>query len=937
MVLPRTVSTIVVSCLLVILLPALLPAARAAAQDTRTGRPVGRIVGRVIDAATGHGISDVGIQVVGTTSGTVSGVDGRFAIPKVGAGTVALRVRRLGYQPKTVTGLEVRPGGTVEQSITLEATTVMLTAQVVTASAERGSVSETLDAQRTATGIVSAVSSEQIAKSPDGDAAQAARRVSGVTVQRGGHVFVRGLGERYTTAQLNGARVPSPDPEKRTVPLDLFPSSLLSTVATSKTFTPDQPGDFSGAQLELRTREFPALRQVTWQFTTGYAPGTTGRTMLQGFTAGGEQLALTGSRRRLPALLRAVGNFEGLQLTQADKNLLVSEFRNAWTPSASSASPNVSTAVGIGGNDPILGLRLGYLLSATYSLAYDRRAEQVRALANRGATPGETIETDRFEGETGSSGVRWGGLANFSTLLGEHTRLMFNNTYSRTADNDARREIGALENEGIRARIDRMQYVERAMYSTQLGAEHQLGRDHQVDWSATWSTVTRDEPDRTEFVHVIERDTPEGPDVLRWLNSGNAGAVRTFAELDEHSLEGRVNYRLTLPLLGRRHALRVGALYRDTDRDAETRAYSISAPRAGAAVRELAPEALFDGRFFGPADSVFDIVPLSQGGAYAARDELTAGYVMADVGLADRVRLIGGIRYERDRLAVRAISTLGDPVYTTRDWRDALPSLTINVALGDVQNLRLSVSRTLARPEYRELVPIRSRDVLNGDDLEGNPALERTEVRNADLRWEWYPSSGEVVSVAAFAKHFEAPIERVYRAAGASSRFIGFVNAEEAVNYGLEFELRKGLGALHPLLAPLAVFTNLTVMHSAIELGAGRAAATNPERRMVGQAPYVLNLGLAYVSASGGTSATLLFNRVGERIDAAGDQPLPDVIQLPRDVLDFSLRFPIAGAFSGRFDARNLLDSPYHTVQGTVTRESWRTGRVFQAGIVWRP
>jgi TonB-dependent receptor len=331
------------------------------------------------------------------------------------------------------------------------------------------------------------------------------------------------------------------------------------------------------------------------------------------------------------------------------------------------------------------------------------------------------------------------------------------------------------------------------------------------------------------------------------------------------------------------------------------------------------------------------LIALAQGGSYGARDQLSAGYLMTEIGISDRVRLITGARYETDRLAVNAISTLGQPVNSRNEWNDVLPSAALNFSLTDFQNLRLSVSRTLARPEYRELVPIKSRDVLNGDDLEGNPDLQRTRIDNLDLRWEWYPASGEVFSIGLFAKRFDRPIERVYRAAGASSRFIAFVNAESAENYGVELEVRKSLAFLGRHFDPLSFFSNLTLMQSEIDLGANQSAATNPKRRMVGQAPYVLNLGLAYTSVSGSTSATMLFNRVGDRIEAAGDLPLPDVVQQPRNVMDFSLRFPVVGALSGRFDAKNILDEPYQSVQGTVTREYWKSGRTFQFGMIWRP
>jgi len=923
----------------IVLAASLAQSAADAQQPAPSAARVGRIVGRVIDATTGQGLTDVGVQVVGTTLGTMTGVEGRYNIPNIPAGTVTVQVRRLGYAPKTVTGILLGAGQTLEQNITMQPATVQLQTVQTTASAERGSVNEALDQQRTATGIVSSVTSEQISRSPDSDAAQAVQRVSGVTVQDGGTVFVRGLGERYTTTQLNGTRMPSPDPEKRVVPLDLFPAGLLQTITTSKTFTPDQQGDFSGAQVDIRTREFPARRQLVYSMTFGMNGASVGENVLSAQRVGGERAAYTNGKRDLPTMFRDIGNFQGLVLNQGDKNLLISQFRNAWTPGQSSGAPNLSMSLSLGGNDPIARTkqRVGYVLSGTYSYSTDVRVGEQRALADRGATPGSTVEIDRFDGESGIGSVLWGGLANFSTLFGAHTRLMFNNTYTRTADDLARSETGAFENEGIRARVDRMQYVERAVHSNQLAAEHQLGERHRIDWAATFSAVTRDEPDRSEFVYSIDQDGGSGTDVLRWLNTGNGGAVRTFAELDETNAEGRANYQMNFTAFGRSHAIKLGGLYRATERDADTRAYAMAAPLAANNVRELPPEQLFDGRFTSGSTAVFDIFPLGQGGRYSADDKLAAGYLMGELQVTDRFRLIVGSRYERSDLDIAAQSTLGTPTATTKKWTDVLPSAVLNVKLSESQALRLSYTGTLARPEYRELAPIKSRDVLNGDDLEGNAELERTRIQNADARWEWYPNAGEVLSFGVFAKRFDKPIERVYRASGATSRFVAYVNAEAAENYGFEVELRKQMGFVSDRLSGVTLFTNATIMQSEIDLGANQAAATNKTRRMVGQAPYVVNAGATYATRTGATSATLLFNRVGERIDAAGDLPLPDVVVQSRNQVDFSVRFPIFSTVAGRFDARNLLDAPFETVQGTVVREYWKTGRVFQFGLVWRP
>ncbi len=921
------------------LLPVLVAVPAAAQGTSPTPLPKGRIVGRILDAVSGEGVSDVQIQVVGTSLGTTSGVNGRFAIPGIPAGTVTLLARRLGFQQKTVTGIMLDANRTLEQNISLEAATVVLSATVVTASTERGTINEAMNMQRTAVEVVSAVTAEQIAKTPDGDAAQAARRISGVTVQRDGVVFVRGLGERYTTTQLNGSRVPSPEPERRVVPLDLFPSGLLQTITTTKTFTPDQQGDFSGATVNIRTREFPARRSWSLQLNSGLAGGATGDHLIAGQTTGGEQFAMVNHDRDLPPLLRQVGNFQGINLSQADMNRLVSQFRDAWTPKTISAPPLGSGSLSIGGNDPLLlGHRLGYLLSGTYSSGTSVKSDQVRALANRGNIAGQTTEIDRFEGSTTTQSVLWGGLVNLSTLIGLGSRISLNGMYDRTSDNNARIERGSFENEAFAAKITRMQYIERGVHSLQVSGEHQLGRRNRVDWAATASGVTRDEPDRSEFVQQIVQDPATGAEQLLWHNTSNGGAARTFSSLNEHSDEGKANYQLTFSAGGRDHALKLGGLIRSTARDADTRAYAIEAPGATNDIRALPAEELFDGRFTNPTDNVFVIAPISEGGSYTAGDHLGAGYAMTEVSLSERLRLIGGVRYESDHVTVNAASTLGTPVSTTKQWNDLLPSLALDVKLNDAQQLRLSASRTLARPEYRELSPITSRDVLNGDDTQGSDALERTNILNIDTRWEWYPRPEEVLSIAFFIKRFDKPIERVYRASGSGTRTVYYTNAKGADNYGVELEARKALDFLGSAFTPFTVFSNVTLMQSQIRLDKNtQASATNLKRRMVGQAPYVINAGLSYISNSGSTSATVLFNRIGDRIDAAGDSPLPDVVEQARSVVDLSLRFPLGSVLSGRLDGKNLLDAPFHTVQGTVTREYFRTGRTLQAGLVWRP
>ena len=244
---------------------------------------------------------------------------GRYALVGVPAGSQSVTVRMIGYRSKTVSDVVVQAGGATQLDVTLDAAVVELEGIVVSAEVERGSVSRALDEQRTATQIVSAISAEQIRHSPDGDAGQAVQRISGVTVQDGKYVFVRGLGERYTTTSLNNVRIPSPEPERKVVPLDLFPSGLLQSIVTSKTFTPEQPGDLSGAQVDLRTREFPTSRVLSLSLSTGVNDAVTFRPVLAAPRVGAEWWGFAGRDRALPAV--ADRSLAGLTQGEAPRDL----------------------------------------------------------------------------------------------------------------------------------------------------------------------------------------------------------------------------------------------------------------------------------------------------------------------------------------------------------------------------------------------------------------------------------------------------------------------------------------------------------------------------------------------------------------------------------------------------------------------------------------
>ena len=820
------------------------------------------------------------------------------------------------------------------QDIGLSAAAVQLAEISVEAEAERGSVNRALEQQRNATNIISSVSSEQISRTPDSDAGQAVQRVSGVTVQDGKYVFVRGLGERYTTTSLNGARIPSPEPERKVVPLDLFPSELLEGITTSKTFTPDQPGDFSGAQVDLKTREFPAGRVFTMSSSIGVNTAVTGHELPRAPRTGTEWRGAAGSERQLPD---AVPETEQLAaMTQAERIPVINSFRDVWSGLTHDAGPNGSLGLTLGGEDPVFGQPIGYIGSFSYSYSRETRRNESRASAFPGPTPEQATPVNRYTGSTGRGSVLWGGLFNLSTRVGASTKLSLNNSLTRSADNEATRLAGFYEQNALNLDLTRLTFVERTVLSSQILGEHLLSQRNLVDWAFTASGVKRDEPDRSDLIYVAQ-DDGSGNLVPQFWWGANRSADRTFSSIDENGFEGATNYQLSLGELSTPTWVKVGIMGRWIDRDADSRIYNLTTQSLSEVERRASAEEIFSGYY---ADQGRLSLTPGNSGRYTAEDRLYSGYVQADVPVTSKLRILGGARVEGSEITVNTVLFRGiqdSLVPSQLKNTDVLPALGITYFLNDDQQIRLSATQTLSRPEYRELSPVEYYDVLGGQRLFGNPDLKRALIQNYDARWEWYPRPGETISLGAFYKRFKDPIERILvQNADGFSPDITFANANGADNYGVELEARKRLDLLSEGLRRFTLFTNVTLMQSEIDVGnEGLSSLTNPTRPMAGQSEYVVNAGLGYGSDDGDWAATVLYNVAGRRLVEAGISPLPDTYEEERHLVDLSVQFPVAGSLSGKFDAKNLLNEPVQYFQGPVERQFYETGTIFTMGFKW--
>jgi hypothetical protein len=886
-----------------------------------------------MDASQGTPLAGVNVQIPGTRLQTYSGVDGRYLLVGVPAGRVNLLFRQIGYRVKQVVDLELEPGGALQVDVALEPHAVQLEeVVVVSAVAERGSVARVLDEQRFSPSLVNAVSMVQLERSPDGEAAQAAQRVSGVTVQEGKFVFVRGLGGRYTVATLNGARIPSPEPERRDVPLDIFPTALLEQITARKTFTPDQPADFGGGQMDLRTRELYLQRSLSLSLSLGANQSITGRRLPLPPMEGLEWVGFAGPARRLPAALE---NTSLGSMTPSEIRSVIGSFRNVWTADSGAGPIASSASLSAGGEAGLLGLPFGYSASVAYSFGPEvRRGERRTTPKPDGATGVAAKNT--YDGVTTRTSVLWGGLAHLNTRLGTASKLSGNFLYTRSADNEATRLITTLEEFSHVPFFDltRLSFTERALHSAQVRGEHLLIGRHDLEWLAGAARVTRNEPDRSDLAYEAERDASSGSVVpTRWWGAPRS-ATRTFGRLKETSYDFQASLRLVSSSGPRASALKLGGALRTVQRKADSRSYDLWNLSLDDAERTAPAEGIFNGVY--AAQGRLGLFESAIGGRYTAEETVAAGFGQFETQLAG-ARLVGGLRAEKARLEVRSLSPNGRPTGSTLDDVDLLPAVSLTVPVASDHNVKLAFGTTVARPEYRELSPVSYYEVLGGAMVFGNPGLRRTLVYNADLRWEWFPQADEVVSVGVFAKRFTEPIELILVATtGGLART--YVNGQSANTYGLEGEVRQSLGVLASPLAPFHLTGNFALVRSRIVPGNDSISAlTNRQRPMVGQAAYVINAGIGYSHPGSPLSANILYNVVGPRIAEAGVYPMPDSYEQPRHVVDAAFRVPVARGIALKLDAKNLLDSPYRITQGALVRHQYRSGRTLSLGLRWSP
>lgn len=910
----------------------------------------GTLKGTVKDSVTGEPLIGAFVEAIGTKYKTKAGADGSYEM-ELPPGTYEIRVRYDTSQPLRVSNVVVEEGGTT--SLTRDLVPLEGAGETVAVKAEMNKESEgaRLLQRKESSASRDLMSRDEIAKSGGGSTSSVARRIVGATVVDGRFLFVRGLGHRYGNTLFDGARVPSPEPELRTVPLDIFPSGALSAINIQKTFTPDVPADFAGGSTQLESRDVPDEFLLEIGAEIGANTATTGRDMA---TAGGflgpDAFGFGNLPRALPDSLpdqlvqrnsfddNGQRVFTDEEIEQHGESLLTDTRirRGAKAPPNFGAKATVGYGTRYGGD----GGRIGFLVSTDFKNEHSTlRTVRRQFQGSDGVLDTATPQVD-YDGIETTYRAAWSTIGLLKWRANKRHRFSVLGFYSRDAEDETRELRGvALSVNGDEVINTRSRYIARSIGMTRLGGQHKFpkAKDLELDWFGSYAQARRDDPSMRDM--LFSRNTTG--DFA--LDPTNGGGKVLYLDLTDHTESGAAN--LTLPFeqwKKLKSRVKTGVWVEGKQREFSARRFAynpvsgLELPRGTGNI--LNPDTIGGGSPNGTEPFFLNETTRAQDN-YRADQELYAAYAMLDLPIVRWFKLSGGLRFESSDIAVDPFDPYDTGVELERAEvkdRDALPVASMIFSPRSDMNIRVGGTRTLARPEFRELAPFEFQDFVGGFAVVGNPALVSTKIWNGDLRWEWFPSASEVVAISVFYKDFDKPIERVVqpRVNGLAS----YANAEGATNVGAEFEVRKSLEFMGDSLTGFSLGANFAYIYSRVRLAEQCDAALDPTcdpmldvstsrvRPLQGQSPYVVNAYLDYTNDDSGTSGRLMYNSFGRRIDQVSGFGFGDIYEESIHRFDFVVGQEIFDEFVMSFAVENILNWPLRYTQGpdrAIQRMAW--------------
>jgi outer membrane receptor protein involved in Fe transport len=897
------------------------------------GKGPGTLQGTLKGAEDGMALDGADIYVRGEPYQTRSDANGKFrlALP---SGTYQISVIYPGFSTLTVSKVEVRAGKLANLNLELHSGSEVLDEYVITGSRVQGGIATLIAERRDSSAVADVIGSEQMARSGDANAAAALARVTGITVVDGKYVIVRGMGERYSSMTLNQLQVASPDPTRRVVPLDLFPAGVIESVVVQKTYSPDLPGEFGGGLVQLRSRDYPDKFLFSVNAATG---GNTSSTFRQRLTyQGGDRdyLGVDDGTRALPSAFEdSRGRLELPNIANPDGGYSAEELEklgemlpNIYNTRREETFPDLTLVANVGDSYRLRRAKIGFVAAAGYKNEYRNVLNAInRVYLTQAPTPEQDYLLDTYRRQISLSGfLDWGVEFSKNHKLKATTMLL-----RQTDDTTQYRED--VQAGGTRTTLS---WVERQVLLQQISGFHKFERlrDFQLDWRYAFGQARRIEPDRRQYFYVPNTETG-----TQELSSAGNSNQRLYGDLKDDTHEAALDLSQPFDVWKRLHAkVKAGGLFYKRNRVADTRRFEFGVVDSDLD-RAVDPEHIFTPENIGPSLE-FREATLSNDN-YDAMSQIEAGYGMIELPVLKSLELMGGARIEHARIESTTFDPFDDslPATTSKlDNLDVLPAATVTWRFLEDFQLRGGYSRTLNRPDLREVSASRYYDLDTNLLYQGEPTIKRALIENVDARFEWYLTPDEVFSIGGFMKDFTDPIETYLIAS--SEEVYSVKNEDHARSYGLELEGRKHFGFLSNALDALYIASNFSLITSTVEVAL--MSGDTYERPLQGQSPWVINAQLGWDDSGDGgtgTAASLLFNSAGRRIRVIGDPDMNqgDIYELPIYRMDFVVSQDLPQGFKIGARARNLLNAKETWVRdGKIWREQ-RRGADLQLSVSW--
>ena len=884
----------------------------------------GFIEGVVSDKKTGETLVGANIIISGTTTGTITNFNGeyRLAVP---VGTQDIQVSFISYEPVVYENVKVGRGQTVTLNTALDEATVVLEGVEVTARRITHTEIAVISTIRNAQVVASGISSQQISRSQDSDAAEVVRRIPGVIVVNDRFIVVRGLSERYNNVLLHNLPAPSLEPDIRSFSFDIIPSSQIERIMIYKSPAADLPGEFAGGLVKIETKSIPDKTGFEISYSNGFKPGTTFRpfeTQEKGPLA---WTAFNEGYFDLPAGfpddLRTITT-QPDRLQEAGRSL-----KNNWVPVEKMAWLDQSLSLTANLKFTLKGIEIGNITSINYGNSYNTN-EVTRFDYNAyDLVAGKSLPIYDFTDEQFNNNMKLGILHNWGIRFNRNHSVEIMNLFNQTASYRYINRTGPHMDFGFLFNNHAFQQIYRGLYTGGISGKHQFRENTRLDWTAGMGKSYRDMPDYKQYRSERPLTDVDGEYYNIYVPIGGAQPYflgRFHSDMEEASLSYAANLARTIVFREDswfKPVVKTGILYETKEREFRARNIGYTqAPGFDMFLREVPVDSLFHPENINNYGGIKIDEQSNPQDSYDAANELHAGYLMIEIPFTEKFKVIAGIRVENNHRRLNSATTSGE-VKVNRKDQALLPSVNMAYSFTEKSLLRFAYGKTLNRPEFRENAPFGFFDFDDNHVVTGFQFLEPAGVNNFDLRFEHYPSPSEVMSLGVFYKHFNNAIERVFLPGSGSggSKNFSFGNSEMAEVYGIEVDVRKSLAGWLPgrMGNNLVLVFNGALMKSNVTIGAGSRSQgrdTDP-RPLQGQSPYIINMSLYYNNLPADLQANISWNLIGPRIYSAGFTELdqttisyPDIYEMPRHLIDITLSKRISKHISLKAGISDLLN-----------------------------